>query len=132
MTGNKKKTITSTDREKYIEQIRMKAGMVTRRVVHAKFTANDILGADVISYTPMEIVMDQTTDVHHIPDRKHTIEAILGHPPTSHAISVYVHGIEGQPSGRDVFITRHVAERWMPDGTWERMEMPVPTTALKL
>lgn len=120
-----RKPITAIDREKYVESIRVNEGRITRRVVKSKFNANDILGADVVSYTPLEIVLDQATDVHHISPRKHTIEGLLGSPPVNHGIAVYVHGIDGYRDGNSVIITRHVQDMWMPDGTWKREERPV-------
>jgi hypothetical protein len=128
--GPTRKPLASKDREHYIHNMREKEGRTAWTVNKASFGQNDILGCiDTISYDPWEIILDQTSTVHHVPDKKKEIQRMLQHPPEVSGIKIVIHGVDGYRimHGKKWIpvISRHVMEEWIDDGEWERTEMPV-------
>ena len=128
--GLTRKPLTSKDREHYVHNMREKEGRTAWTVNKASFGQNDILGCiDTISYDPWEIILDQTSTVRHISDKKTEIKKMLKNAPETAGVSIYIHGVDGYRELRDKkwipVITRHVMEKWIDDGEWERTEMPV-------
>ena len=119
-----RKPLTGPDREKMIEAWRIAQGRKVRRVLKSTFGKNDILGMDVLSYSPLDFYLDQVTTVRHISDRKKKIVEILEEPPKFLIIGVFVHGIDGYRIGKEKIMERWVMEEWLYDGTWERTEIP--------
>jgi hypothetical protein len=114
------KPLTGPDREKYVQAIRSNEGRITHRVHKSTYGQNDIFGIDVISYSPYDIIMDQTTTTGHMSDRAKKIEYMLKEPPEVVEIKVYVHGIDGYKLKDEIHITRHIIYEWLDDGTWEK------------
>ena len=72
-----RKPLTGPDREKMIEAWRIAQGRKVRRVLKSTFGKNDILGMDVLSYSPLDFYLDQVTTVRHISDRKKKIVEMI-------------------------------------------------------
>ena len=126
----KRQPLTSRDREQYVHQYRKDQNMVVWTVKKARFGQNDILGCiDTISYDPYQIILDQTTTVHHISDRINEIEKMLLNAPESIEILIEVHGIDGYRIRKEKkwipVVTRHVKYTWMETDEWEKEEVPV-------
>ncbi|MGP6240468.1 hypothetical protein ACNF40_08730 [Cuniculiplasma sp. SKW4] len=122
------KPLTSRDREQYVHRFRENQGRISWTVRKASFGQNDILGCvDTISYTPSRIIFDQTSTVHHIPDKRKEYQRMLQNSPTHPGIMVCIHGVEGYRKKIDgkwiPVITRHVIETWLPDSSWKREEV---------
>ena len=129
-----RKPLTSKDRENYVHMLREREGRVAWTVNKSRFGQNDILGCiDTISYDPWGIILDQTSTIRHISDRKREIQRMLINAPETAGVSIFVHGIDGyrERKGNEwvPVITRHVMEQWIDDDDWERTEMPVPELA---
>ena len=128
-----KKPLTSKDREHYVHKLREREGRIAWTVNKSRFGQNDILGCiDTISYDPWGIILDQTSTIRHISDRKREIQRMLINAPETLRVSIFVHGIDGYRERKGnvwvPVITRHVMEQWIDDD-WERTEMPVPELA---
>ena len=126
-----KKPLTSKDREHYVHKLREREGRIAWTVNKSRFGQNDILGCiDTISYDPWGIILDQTSTIRHISDRKREIQRMLHHSPEVPDVRVVVHGVDGHREKKEnvwvPVITRHVMEQWIDDDDWERYEMPVP------
>ncbi len=131
-TVTKKKPLTSRNREQYVHEYRKSQGRIPWTVNKSSFGQNDILGCiDTISYDPWEIIMDQTSTIHHIPDKKKEIQRMLQHSPEVSGIRIVVHGVDGyqimQGKKWIPVISRHVEETWIDD-EWEREEVPIGET----
>ena len=131
-TVTKKKPLTSRNREQYVHEYRKSQGRIPWTVNKSSFGQNDILGCiDTISYDPWEIIMDQTSTIHHIPDKKKEIQRMLQHSPEVSGIRIVVHGVDGyqimQGKKWIPVISRHVEETWIDDG-WEGEEVPIGET----
>ena len=129
-----RKPLTSKDRENYVHKLREREGRIAWTVRKSRFGQNDILGCvDTISYDPWGIILDQTSTIRHISDRKREIQRMLHHSPEVPDVRVVVHGVDGhrERKGNEwvPVITRHVMEEWIDDDDWERTEMPVPELA---
>ena len=129
-----RKPLTSKDRENYVHKLREREGRIAWTVRKSRFGQNDILGCvDTISYDPWGIILDQTSTIRHISDRKREIQRMLHHSPEVPDVRVVVHGVDGHREKKEnvwvPVITRHVVEQWIDDGDWERTEMPVPELA---
>ncbi len=127
--GPTRKPLTSKDREHYVHNMREKEGRTAWTVNKASFGQNDILGCiDTISYDPWEIILDQTSTVHHISDKKREIQRMLKRSPETSDIKIVVHGVDGYRIRQEKkwipVITRHVEETWIDD-EWERENMPI-------
>jgi hypothetical protein len=127
-----RKPLTSKDRENYVHKLREREGRVAWTVNKSRFGQNDILGCiDTISYDPWEIIMDQTSTIHHISDKKKEIQRMLQHSPEVSGIRIVVHGVDGyqimQGKKWIPVISRHVEETWIDD-EWEREEVPIGET----
>lgn len=122
------KPLTSRDREQYIHRMRENEGRVTWTVNKSSFGQNDILGCiDTISYTQWDIILDQTSTVRHISDKRREIERMLHDAPETQLTLIFVHGIDGYREKQGTkwvpVITRHVTEKWIDSGEWEREEI---------
>ena len=129
-----RKPLTSKYRENYVHKLREREGRIAWTVRKSRFGQNDILGCvDTISYDPWGIILDQTSTIRHISDRKREIQRMLHHSPEVPDVRVVVHGVDGHREKKEnvwvPVITRHVVEQWIDDGDWERTEMPVPELA---
>ena len=123
-----RKPLTSGDRERYVHRYRQSQGKVSWTVHKSSFGQNDILGCvDTISYSPSRIILDQTSTVHHIPDKRKEYRRMLQKSPTNPGIMVCIHGVEGfrkKIDGKWIpVITRHVIETWLSDDSWKREEV---------
>ena len=128
------KPLTSRDREQYVHEYRKSQGRIPWTVNKARFGQNDMLGCiDTISYDPWEIILDQTSTVHHIPDKKREIQRMLHHSPETSDIKIVVHGVDGYRIRQEKkwipVISRHVEETWIDD-EWERAEVPIDENRL--
>ena len=124
------KPLTSRDREQYVHKLRTREGRIAWTVNKSSFGQNDILGCiDTISYTPWDIYLDQTSTVHHIPDKRKEIMRMLKKAPETSGVFIFVHGLDGYRirEGKKwiPIIARHVMETWLGDDDWERIEMPI-------
>jgi len=129
-----RKPLTSGDREQYIHAFREKQGRIAWTVHKSSFGQNDILGCvDTISYTPSDIILDQTSTVREISHKRIEYRRMLKKPSQSKRIVSCVHGVDGFREKIEKkwspMITRHVMETWLPDGTWKREEMPIVNQA---
>ena len=126
----KRLPLTSRDREQYVHQYRIEQNMVAWTVNKARFGQNDILGCiDTISYDPYQIILDQTSTVHHISDKIKEIKRMLRNAPESIEILIEVHGIDGYRIRKEKkwtpVVTRHVKYTWVETDEWEKEEVPV-------
>ena len=131
-TVTKKKPLTSRDREQYVHEYRKSQGRIPWTVNKSSFGQNDMLGCiDTISYDPWEIILDQTSTIHHTSDKKKDIQKMLHHSPEVSGIRIVVHGVDGyrimQGKKWIPVISRHVEETWIDD-EWEREEVPIGET----
>ncbi len=123
------KPLTSRDREQFVHEYRKSQDRIPWTVNKARFGQNDMLGCiDTISYDPWEIILDQTSTIHHVSDKKREIQRMLHHSPEVSGIRIVVHGVDGyrimQGKKWIPVITRHVEETWIDD-EWEREEVPI-------
>ena len=130
----KRKPLTSRDREQFVHEYRRNQGRIPWTVNKSSFGQNDILGCiDTISYDPWEIILDQTSTIHHISDKKREIQRMLKHSPETSDIKIVVHGVDGYRIRQEKkwipVITRHVEETWIDD-EWEREEVPIDENRL--
>ena len=133
-TLTKKKPLTSRDREQFVHEYRKNQGRIPWTVNKSSFGQNDILGCiDTISYDPWEIILDQTSTVHHISNKKREIQRMLKHSPETSDIKIVVHGVDGYRIRQEKkwipVITRHVEETWIDD-EWEREEVQIDENRL--
>ena len=125
----KRKPLTSRDREQFVHEYRKNQGRIPWTVNKSSFGQNDILGCiDTISYDPWEVILDQTSTIHHISDKKREIQRMLKHSPETSDIKIVVHGVDGYRIRQEKkwipVISRHVIETWIDD-EWEREDMPI-------
>lgn len=124
------KPLTSRDREQYVHQLNQNEGRIAWTVNKSRFGQNDILGCiDTISYTPINLTLDQTSTVYHMSDKRKEIKRMLKTAPQTEDFTIRVHGLDGyrikQGKKWVPVFTRHVMEEWMANGKWNRVEMPI-------
>lgn len=128
MKKNERKPLTSSEREKYWEQIRQRAGYITHRNNKSRFGKQDILGCDIVSYDPYDIIFSQVSTVNHISHKRKQIMDAIKKPPETTAVIFEAVGIDGYRAGDRVVITRIVQETWIEDDYWEHNEIPFENT----